>query len=319
MPASSVRSFADPDEYATSIRASKIQLAITGRGNFAAKLVRVDLHQLWLQRLDDNLPRIAPAANLKGRAIIMFRSGSGPELLRNGRPMEPFELWRCAESQESYSRSTGQAINSTMSLPIEDMVKFGAEMAGFDFAPPAFEQIVTPPPDALSTLHRIHATAVYLAEYAPEIIANPDAARGLEQELIQSLVQCLTPADRRADIAGSRSHNRVMKRFRFMLEANPDRAIHLPELCTAIGVSGRLLRVCCQEYLGMGPVRYLWLRRMHLARRALALADRSTTTVTEIATAHGFWELGRFSVSYRALFGEQPSSTLWRPPALRQS
>src|ERR1700712_4651975 len=148
MPASSVRSFADPDEYATSIRASKIQLAITGRGNFATKLVRVDLHQLWLQRLDDNLPRIAHAANLKGRAIITFRSGSGPELLRNGRPMEPFELWRCAESQESYSRSTEQAINSTMSLPIEDMVKFGAEMAGFDLAPPVFEQIVTPPPDA---------------------------------------------------------------------------------------------------------------------------------------------------------------------------
>ena len=41
-------------------------------------------------------------------------------------------------------------------------------------------------------------------------------------------------------------------------------------------------------------------------------ADASMTTVTEIATAHGFWELGRFPVGYRALFGESPSEALRR-------
>jgi AraC-like DNA-binding protein len=52
---------------------------------------------------------------------------------------------------------------------------------------------------------------------------------------------------------------------------------------------------------------------MHLARRALRIADREATTVTEIATNYGFWELGRFSVAYRALFGESPSASLRRP------
>jgi len=51
----------------------------------------------------------------------------------------------------------------------------------------------------------------------------------------------------------------------------------------------------------MSPTRYLWLRRMHLARRALRRADPAMTTVTEIASNCGFWELGRFSVAYRAL------------------
>jgi AraC-like DNA-binding protein len=64
----------------------------------------------------------------------------------------------------------------------------------------------------------------------------------------------------------------------------------------------------------MSPTRYLWLRRMHLARRALRMADPEATTVTEIATNYGFWELGRFSVAYRALFGESPSASLRRPP-----
>jgi hypothetical protein len=35
--------------------------------------------------------------------------------------------------------------------------------------------------------------------------------------------------------------------------------------------------------------------------------------VTRIVTDQGFWELGRFSVAYRALFGESPSETLQRP------
>ena len=65
----------------------------------------------------------------------------------------------------------------------------------------------------------------------------------------------------------------------------------------------------------MGPIRYLWLRRMHLTRRALLQASPPTATVTAIATDHGFWELGRFASEYRALFGETPVTSLRRPPA----
>ncbi len=69
----------------------------------------------------------------------------------------------------------------------------------------------------------------------------------------------------------------------------------------------------CGEFLGMGPKRYLWLRRMHLARRALVETDSSEATVAEVALAHGFWELGRFAVRYRDIFGESPSATLREP------
>lgn len=53
---------------------------------------------------------------------------------------------------------------------------------------------------------------------------------------------------------------------------------------------------------------------MHLAQRALRHADPGSTTVPEVATGFGFWELGRFSVAYRCLFGETPPTTLRRSP-----
>ena len=98
-----------------------------------------------------------------------------------------------------------------------------------------------------------------------------------------------------------------------LLSANRHRPLHMPEICAATGVPERTLRHFCQKHLGMAPVRYLWLRRMQLARVALMHADPATATVTEIATSHGFWELGRFSVAYRTLFGESPSVSLRRP------
>jgi AraC-like DNA-binding protein len=95
--------------------------------------------------------------------------------------------------------------------------------------------------------------------------------------------------------------------------------MYLADICSAVGASERTLRSCCEERLGMGPIRYLWLRRMHLARRALLGADPTTTTVTQIATDYGFWELGRFSVAYQVLFGESPSASLRKPPSFHKA
>src|SRR3954452_103445 len=101
-------------------------------------------------------------------------------------------------------------------------------------------------------------------------------------------------------------HHNVITRFKEYLEAHAGMPLHLVEICAALGTRERTLRAACEQHLGMGPIRYLNLRRMNLARRALARAEPSTTTVTQVATDFGFWELGRFSVSYRALFGETP-------------
>ena len=47
--------------------------------------------------------------------------------------------------------------------------------------------------------------------------------------------------------------------------------------------------------------------------RALMTADPQTHSVTQIALDTGFSHLGRFSVAYRAYFGEAPRETLGTP------
>ena len=197
-----------------------------------------------------------------------------------------------------------------MSLPLEDMAAVGALIAGCDLTPPSDALIVTPPPAAMAKLLRLHAAAGQLAEAAPEVIGHPEAARGLEQSLIEALVGCIAVAEAQEDRAAQRRHALITHRFHKMVEENPDSALYVPEICAAIDVSPRTLLACCQEHLGMGPKRYLMLRRMSLVRRALRQATPGTTTVTNIASQYGFWEFGRFAGVYKSTFGETPSETL---------
>jgi transcriptional regulator GlxA family with amidase domain len=86
----------------------------------------------------------------------------------------------------------------------------------------------------------------------------------------------------------------------------------VPDLAAAAGVSERTLRDAFQAYFGMGPVQYLRVRTLNLARRALQRSDPALTTVTDVAMQFGVWELGRFAHRYELLFGELPSDTLRR-------
>ena len=160
----------------------------------------------------------------------------------------------------------------------------------------------------------MHEAAGHLARTAPDILAGAEVGRAIEQALIRVMILCLSEGQ--AIEAGSAHwrHAAALRRLEAFLEVNCDRTLYSAELCAAAAVSDRTLRMLCQEHLGMSPTRYLWLRRMHLTRRALRMADPATATVTEIATNYGFWELGRFSVAYRSLFGESPSAALRRPP-----
>ena len=318
MPSSAVRTFTDPDDYAASIRASTAEVTVTERGQFVAKLTWIRLHRLWMQGFGENLPRTLHSAVATERAIISFRTHPGPSILWSGAELRSSNIIRHVEGENAFQRSFGATCFGSMSLLVADIVSAGGAIAGLDLTPPKDPLFLTPPPSAMARLQLLHAAAGDLAENTPELIANPDSARGLEQALTEAMIDCLASSDAPKSSLAQGQHAIIMRRFRRVVEENAEQPLYIPEICRAIRVPSRTLRMVCQEHLGMGPKRYLLLRRMHLAKRALRQSAPLTTSVTEVATRYGFWQLGRFAGEYQALFGEPPSATLrpkWEHPS----
>jgi AraC-like DNA-binding protein len=313
MPSSFVRTFTDPDEYAASIRQGTHRIVVTQRGFFTAKLTRIDLHRLWMQHFSEDLPRTSHIEGWGGRAVIAFRTQPGSSVTRNGIELGSTNLSRLRPGQSYYQRTSGPTAYGAMSLPLDEMASIGGSLAGYDLMPPNDGGTITPSPEAMAKLQRLHGAARQLAEDAPAVLAHPDAARGLEQALIEAMVQCLGHGAVHEERAAQRQHSAIMRRFHRVIEKHRDEPLYLPELCREVGASARTLLACCHEHLGMGPRRYLLLRRMHLVRRALRESTRAETTVTDVAIRYGFWQFGRFAVEYKTIFGEAPSFTLARP------
>jgi AraC-like DNA-binding protein len=313
MLSSAVGTFTDPDDYAGSLQGTSAQLAIIERGSFAAKLIRVKLHRQWMQRFSESLPRIGHYANDAGRAVITFRTRPGPSVITAGLEMSMSNILLHGSAQEYFRRSSGSFELASMSISVEVLASASASIAGRDLKLPDGTVSIVPTAAAKAKLLDLHAAAGTLAEHAPTVIADAAAAHGLEQAMIEATVACLAGDDGyEEDTAAQRQHAAIMRKFYGVIERHLDEPLYIPELCAEIGVSERTLRVCCQEYLRISPKRYLLLRRMHLARRALRRSEPAGATVTEVATRYGFWQFGRFAGEYKALFGESPSAMLAR-------
>lgn len=287
---------------------------LTTKGRFEAELTRIDLDKLWLQRSRENLARIAHTANDPKRAPVMFLSDANQGAFRHsGLEVTPGDLIFFKEGSADRHQSDGPCRWSSMSLTPADLAVAGEAIAGRELTVPKATHILRPAPEAMTHLMALHDAAGTLAKAAPGALAVPETVRALEQDLIRTMVVCLTGHQLSQMRPQPYKRIRIISRLEEYLADRKFKPVYLAEMCSAIGASERTLRSCCHEHFGVGPVRYLWLRRMHLMRRALMRADPATSTVTTVATDHGFWELGRFSVEYRALFGESPRDSLRRP------
>jgi AraC-like DNA-binding protein len=307
--------FTDPDLYQKTIRASEVEILYTGNGKFRAGLTRIDLHRLWMQRGTDNLARTARVSIDPARSAVMFLpDGSRSATQLCGIDLWPGEIAVYGAGSVNLARTQGPSQWAALSLTPDDLATAGRAIVGRELVSPSGTYVLRPPQRPMARLAALHAATVKLARTMPWMLADPAVAKALEEGLVHAMITCLVPAEPAERKLASAHHAKVVTRFQEFLEMRCHEPVYIAEICSALAVSERTLRTCCHEQLGVGPVRYLWLRRMHLARRALLHAGPEATSVTKVATEHGFWELGRFSVEYRALFGESPSASLRRPP-----
>lgn len=148
-------------------------------------------------------------------------------------------------------------------------------------------------------------------------VASPELERSVADALELALLGALRnnaeiPASGRLPLPRAA----ILARVRDALERNDADPLYATELAKLAGVSYPTLRRIFVEWFGVSPARYLFLKRLYLARQRILSGE--CLTVTEAATVCGFWELGRFSRRYAEMFGELPSATLARVNEGRQ-
>jgi AraC-like DNA-binding protein len=313
MPWSSVARFSDPEACRQAIQGlAGVEIFPATRGNFNTEVTKIRFDRIWMQRIEFSLPQIMACKYPSDRQVITFPTEPGaPKSFFCGAEVSAGDV-SVSRSDMIHRKCDANYRSGSMSLPKCELHSVFKAVTGYDFREESGVRIVRPDPGLISQLLKLHQAIGKLAHDTPEVLEIPEVGRALEQKLIHFMVLCLGGDVLHLPTTRSRG-DAIMIKFEEFLEANCDRLLYLPEVCAALGVAERSLRSYCEEHLGMGPIRYLALRRMHLVHRALRRAESSQTTITRVVTDHGFWELGRFAVAYRALFGESPSETLRRP------
>lgn len=144
------------------------------------------------------------------------------------------------------------------------------------------------------------------------VTAQPETAQRLEGRIMEVFLLSLAPTPLQA----SRPKRILLaKQAEEYLRAHADLPVSVTELCETIGANQRTLFLGFHERYGITPMAYFKAIRLNRARRDLVDVDPTDprASVTRVATRWGFCHLGRFSVEYRALFGESPIETLKKP------
>lgn len=110
----------------------------------------------------------------------------------------------------------------------------------------------------------------------------------------------------------SYSPEQIVRKAEERFFAAGERPVSLADLCAAANVSQSTLYRAFHHVCDQPPLTYFHHRRLHNARRKLVSSPAVRGAVKQIALSAGLTELGRFSVQYRRLFGESPSTTLNR-------
>lgn len=154
-----------------------------------------------------------------------------------------------------------------------------------------------------------------LAHGRPELFGDVqwrvNAERGLRDGFF-GLLEDAALLEREAADVRLRSAHRVVREAEARLDEDDAPIPSIGALCRSMGVSRRTLERAFGEALDMSPAGYFRIRALTAVRRALLDAEPRPGVIARLAVDQGFWHLGRFAQSYRALFGERPVDTLRR-------
>jgi AraC-like DNA-binding protein len=305
MPGSRTSVFGEAEDFEAVLSADGVAaMLFLGHGQFRARLTQVRLERLRLATVEETQLRVAFIAVSASMVLVACPINGGPSPVWGGLEIRRGEIITLGPGQRLHTKTGGPCQWGYILVPYRQVVEYGRALSGPRFVVPTAARW-RPPPAPMRQLRELHRSAIRMAE----AVADVQAAHGLEQQILDALIECLSEGAQEETAAGRRRRD-ILARFEDLLVAEP--SLPVADVCAALGVSDRLLRECCKSQLGMGPSRYRRLRAMQQLHRALRSGTPDIASVSEAARQHGFNGLGRLAANYRVLYGELPSATLRR-------
>ena len=233
-----------------------------------------------------------------------------PGLARwNGHTIRGGEVIVCPGDGDDYAFDPGGMQFAIVSVAAETSAEF-ADLGPLSQSGAAGSHVLRPIATDAVGLRRLLLDLGAEAEAAScsgdEILDH--VADGVSEKLSKCVRRSLPYGD---DVSGG-ARSLVVRRAEQFFRCHVGEPVSIAQLSTIAGVSERSLRNAFHHVCTTSPKRYLKLWQLHQVRRALRGGERPPSSVTDVATLHGFFELGRFAGEYKALFGEAPSQTLQR-------
>ena len=260
----------------------KIQLGQLGSGNIAAGTVHEDTYVIYVP-LTSGVEYIGSGHNIRLNSCFGLEPGA--------------EF--CISTKEKHDWIA--AFIPSRLLPDEAIGACNATCRPLAVGSPAstlFSRMITDVMDAATQCEDFESTS-----------ASAKAASELQQ-LASLAVGCDMPSAASAEGRPRLPRERIIGEAMEYLERHPNDHVMVPELASAVSVSERTLRSVFSEFFGVGPTRYLHIRKLNQIHRVLRDADPEHTKVTRVLADHGIWAFGRFAADYRKVYGVSPSVTL---------
>ncbi|WP_139330789.1 helix-turn-helix domain-containing protein [Sphaerotilus natans] len=308
----------DLDEHVEHLDGWQLRYEQLGRGRFEGRFAEVRLDGLQVFREHTSQPVRQRGTLMPATLGFAFVDAEGEigNGAYDGHPIGPEELL-CSHDGDIDLRTPPDCCLTGLVVDAAVLRMQLGESADADLAalPPGRIAPLLPAGSAGLRLrrgvHRVLAAALDAHDGAARL---PDAADRLELlEALAEVIRCGQVPDE--TLRGRARLELVNRTCALMLEqlhtVDPQDTPTLETLARQIGTSARTLGYAFQSVLGLSPMQYLRTLRFNLVRGELR-RSRQRESIYDIATRHGFWHFGHFSVDYRRQFGERPSDTLAR-------
>src|SRR5271165_93623 len=192
MLGSALSVFNESDDFRAALRESgDVDLVVTGSGRFKARLSSIALQHIHLRSCEEHLPRVAFVSLAPSLVRVTLPAEPNASLILGGIGLRAGEIATHGAGYQFHERTSGPCRWNTFWLPARHLAISGRTMRGTNLIIPHGERRWRPPPGALRSLISLHGNAIRATVARQKLPVEREAARGLEQQIILALIECL--------------------------------------------------------------------------------------------------------------------------------